>query len=99
MTFETHRDLSEHVEHNHTTVCVDLDGRGTWEVAIPDRPDHLVCQTFADARRVAYAYATRRRACELIVRDAYHRVLQRELLDGVGDCKRAVNVKPTCEGG
>jgi hypothetical protein len=44
--------------------------------------DPVTCETFDDARRVAYRRAARARPCELIVHDAYHRVLHRELIDG-----------------
>jgi hypothetical protein len=76
---------SEHAEKDRATIRVDLGGRGAWEVVLPDRPDHLTCQTLADAQRTASAQAARRRPCELIVRDAYHRVLHRELVNGMGD--------------
>jgi hypothetical protein len=40
-----------------------------------------MCGTLADARRVAYQCAARRHPCELVVCDAYHRVMQREIID------------------
>jgi len=64
------------------TVNVDCTARGAWEVELPDRREHVKCETLDDAKRVAYLSATRRHPCELIVRDAYHRVLHRELIDG-----------------
>ena len=57
------------------TVRVDRTGRGAWEVAMPDQRELVTCETLDDARRVAYLCAARRRPCELIVCDAYHRVL------------------------
>jgi hypothetical protein len=39
------------------------------------------CATLDDAKRVAYRRAADRPPCELIVRDAYHRVVDRELID------------------
>jgi hypothetical protein len=63
-----------------STICVDLDGHGHWDVAMSDPDTHLTCGTFDDARRVAHQRATRRRPCELVVRDAYHRVVSRELM-------------------
>jgi hypothetical protein len=68
-----------------TTVNVDCTARGAWEVELPDSPEHVKCETLDDAKRVAYLCAAHRHPCELIVRDAYHRVLHREFIDGDGD--------------
>ncbi len=65
---------------NPTTVRVDIGVRGDWEVALPDRRERVTCATLEEARRVAYRCATHRRPCELIIRDAYHRVLQRQTI-------------------
>ena len=65
---------------NPTTVRVDISVRGAWEVALPDRRERVTCETLEEASRVAYRCATDRRPCELIIRDAYHRVLQRQLI-------------------
>jgi hypothetical protein len=66
------------------TVRVDLNRRGVWEVALSDRRERVPCETLDDARRVAYLCAAHTRPCELIVCDAYHRVLQREFINGHG---------------
>jgi hypothetical protein len=66
------------------TVLVDTNERGAWEIALPDQRARLTCETLDAARREAYRCATERRPCELIVRDAYHRVLSRELVHGPG---------------
>ncbi len=70
------------------TVRVDLDRRGNWEIALSaqrdplsDQRDRITCETLADARRVAYRYATHRHPCEIVVFDAYHRVVQHEIID------------------
>ena len=63
-------------------VRVDRDWRGAWEVALPQPCERVRCETLGEARRVARLYAAQRCPCELIVRDAYHRVLQHELIDG-----------------
>lgn len=63
------------------TISVDPDGRGAWEVTVRNELSHVECRTLDDARRVAYRSASGRRPCELIVRDAYHRVIQRTLID------------------
>jgi len=67
------------------TVRVDRTRRGAWEVAMPDGRELVTCETLEDAERVAYLCAARRRPCELIVCDAYHRVLHRVLIDGHDD--------------
>jgi hypothetical protein len=67
------------------TVRVEHDGRGGWSVAMPNQRSRVICETFDDARRVAYLCAARTRPCELIVHDAHHRVLHREHIDGHRD--------------
>jgi len=67
------------------TVRVDRTRRGAWEVAMPDGRELVTCETLEDAERVAYLCAARRRPCELIVCDAYRRVLHRVLIDGHDD--------------
>ena len=67
------------------TVRVDLDRRGNWEVMLSDGRDRVACETLADARRVAHRYAAHRHPCEIVVFDAYHRVLQREIVDDDDD--------------
>ena len=67
------------------TVRVDRTRLGAWEVAMPDEHDAVTCETLEDAERVAYLCAARTRPCELIVCDAYHRVLHRLLIDGHDD--------------
>ena len=66
------------------TVRVDLNGHGGWDVALPDDSEPVTCETLEQARRVAYENAANRNPCELIVCDAYHRVLHRELVSGGG---------------
>jgi hypothetical protein len=63
------------------TLCIDPDGRGAWDLVISEDMEHVSCATLDDAKRVAYRRAADRRPCELIVRDAYHRVIDRELID------------------
>lgn len=70
------------------TLCIDPDGRGAWDLVISEETEHISeetehvsCATLDDAKRVAYRRAADRRPCELIVRDAYHRVIGRELID------------------
>lgn len=67
------------------TVRVQHDGRGGWSVAMPNQRGQVTCETFDDARRVAYLCAAHTRPCELIIHDASHRVLHRELINGHHD--------------
>jgi hypothetical protein len=67
---------------NPITVCVDHNVRGAWDIELSDERDPVTCKTLDEATRVAYRCAADRRPCELIVRDAYHRVLRHELVNG-----------------
>lgn len=73
-----------------TTVRMGRNGRGIWEIAMPDGRESFTCETFGDARRAAYLCATRACPCELIVRDAYGRVVQRELIDCDHEARQAL---------
>ena len=64
------------------TVCVDRNDHGDWQVALPDQREPVTCETLDDARRIAYLCAAERRPCELVVRDAYHRVVEHDYLVG-----------------
>lgn len=63
------------------TIRVDFDGHRGWEVELGDA--RITCETLDDARRIAFLKAARRRPCELVVRDAYHRVIECEHIDDV----------------
>jgi len=67
-------------------VRVDFGGRGRWEVKLPDQFARVRCDTLDDARAMAHVCAERRGPCELIVCDAYHRVLLREFVTGDDGC-------------
>jgi hypothetical protein len=56
--------------------------RGRWEVLTPGRPGRISCETLEDARRIAYLPVAHGHHCELIIRDAYNRVMEHELIDG-----------------
>jgi hypothetical protein len=58
-----------HVRHSHA---------GSWEIEIPGRDVHVRCESFDDARRIAYLCAAHCHPSELIVYDAYDRVMQHE---------------------
>ncbi len=62
------------------TVRVDLGRAGGWEVALPDQRELVRCRTLDEAQRVAYHCASHEHPCEVVVFDAYHRVLRRELV-------------------
>jgi len=64
-----------------TTIRVD--GRnGGWEVAVSEPDEHVPSGSLEEARRVAYDRAAATGPCEVVVRDAYHRVVQREVRAG-----------------
>ena len=63
------------------SIRVDFNGQGGWEVDLDDA--RITCESLDDARRIAFLKAARRRPCELVVRDAYHRVIEREHIDAV----------------
>jgi hypothetical protein len=64
-----------------STVYVDINRHGGWEVLPPDASQPIGCETLDAARRAAHRCAERSRPCGVVVRDAYHRVSQRELID------------------
>lgn len=61
------------------SIQVEFDAHGGWEVGLDDV--RIACETLDDARRIALLKAAHRRHCELVVRDAYHRVIQRQHID------------------
>ncbi len=62
-------------------VRIEPNRRGGWTVARPAPLVALRCETLDDAHRLAYLSVADTLPCELIVRDAYHRVLRHELID------------------
>ena len=61
------------------TVRIDMNRHGAWEVDASDERERVVCPTLADAKRRAQTVA-RGRPSELLVYDAYHRLLEHERL-------------------
>jgi hypothetical protein len=65
-------------------------------VVLPDGRDSVTCETLDDACRLAVVYAVRILPCELVVRDAYHRVIDHEMINrrsataGLGSARYAV---------
>jgi hypothetical protein len=51
-----------------------------WEVAVSSRQQRLICPTFQEAARRGYQLAADEADCEVVVHDAYHRVVRRERL-------------------
>lgn len=80
MSVDARHRAVEHMPIATVMVRVEHDGRGGWQVALPNR-DRITCRTLDQARREAYVSAPRAERCELIVHDAYHRVLSRELVN------------------
>jgi hypothetical protein len=64
------------------TVRVLLNARGQWEVVLPGRRRPLRCRDLDEAQRAAYVFAERSRPCEVVVHDAYHRVVRRDVING-----------------
>jgi hypothetical protein len=64
-----------------SAVRVDLNTHGEWEIELPDQSQPVTCETLEDAQRVAYLCAAHRSPCELIVCDAHHRALRREVIN------------------
>ncbi|HSO98080.1 MAG TPA: hypothetical protein VLP43_03940 [Solirubrobacteraceae bacterium] len=62
------------------TICVQRHPRGDWEVIGPDRQARISCETLEDARRIAHLSLIHAHSGELIVRDAYNRIVEHELL-------------------
>ena len=82
MRSKTETNVGPDVQQDPITVRIELNRRALWEVGISDQIDRVTCETLDDARRVAYLCVAHTRPCELIVRDAYHHVLQHEFVDG-----------------
>jgi hypothetical protein len=61
-------------------IRLDMDGHGHWDVVSSDPQTHVVCASLDDARRVAFGRAARR-PCELVVCDAYHRVVLHQVIE------------------
>lgn len=59
------------------TVEVCRSDGGAWEVLLPDGAQLTTCETLSAARRVARSWAQQNPPSELIIRDAYHRVMLR----------------------
>jgi Uncharacterized protein conserved in bacteria (DUF2188) len=67
-------------------VDVTPDLRGGWDLRFSDRRPRQRCDTLAAAVHLAHQYAEESHPCELVIRDAYHRVVSHEFS---GDAARA----------
>jgi hypothetical protein len=63
-----------------STIRVRLGKRGAWQVSLAGRQECTICPTLEGARRLAQMTAERCHPCELIILDAYHRVLEYAVL-------------------
>lgn len=63
-----------------SSVTVNATRRGGWEVSCPESDFRIRCETLDDARRLARRCAARTSPCDLVVHDAYNRVVEHELI-------------------
>ncbi len=66
-------------------VHVDLSRYGSWGVTLPDQLNPINCGSLYEARRVAYRLAAGWHPCEVVMCDAYHRVVDHQLIDSYED--------------
>jgi hypothetical protein len=69
------------------SVRVSYNARGPWDVVQAGEAEHTTCETLEDAQRVGYLFAARKTPCELIVCDAYRRVVRREVVRHRADAR------------
>jgi hypothetical protein len=55
------------------------------DIELSDQDSRVSCETLEEAERVAHICAAYRQPCELVVCEAYHRVLHRDLIDANAD--------------
>jgi hypothetical protein len=77
-----------------TTVRVDPGPAGTWRITFADRPQLITTESLTETIRLARRLAEPAPPAELIVCDAYHRVIQRELCGGAGVPESAPTARP-----
>ncbi len=63
----------------------DVNQRGDRDIELSDQDGRVSCDTPEEAERVAHICAAYRQPCELVVCEAYNRVLHRELIDASAD--------------
>jgi hypothetical protein len=84
-TGELPRNIAERLSQSPRTVRVDLNGHGAWEITLPAQLDPINCESLYEARRAAYRFAAHWHPCEVVMCDAYHRVMHRQLIDSYED--------------
>ncbi len=67
------------------TIRVDLNRHGAWEITLPVGLDPIKCKSFNEAKAAAYRSAARWHPCEVVMCDAYHRVVHRNVIDSFED--------------
>jgi hypothetical protein len=67
------------------TIRVDLNRHGAWEITLPVKLDPINCESLYEARRAAYRFAAHWHPCEVVMYDAYHRVVHRKRIDSHED--------------
>ena len=68
------------------TVSVDRNRDGSWGITLPAKHDPISCGTLGEARLAAYRLAAHWHPCEIVMFDAYHRVVHRK---SIGRCEDA----------
>ncbi|MGO9971937.1 MAG: hypothetical protein ACLP01_03720 [Solirubrobacteraceae bacterium] len=66
-------------------MSVDRNRDGSWGITLPAKHDPVSCGTLGDARLAAYRLAAHWHPCEVVVFDAYHRVVHRKSIDRYED--------------
>jgi hypothetical protein len=74
--------------HSVVAVKVTFNAHGTWDVSLPDGSSSVTCATLEDATNFAHAYAAAHKPYELVIHDAYHRVMVRETVGEAGTTTR-----------
>jgi uncharacterized protein DUF2188 len=73
-------------EPGATLWCVKVDVtpnlRGGWDVRFSDLRPRQRCDTLAAAVHLAHVSAQQSHPCEVVIHDAYHRVVGHEFIDG-----------------
>jgi hypothetical protein len=69
----------------YRSVIVNPDRRGGWEVADIERRVRIPCKTLVDARKEAFRRAVGTSPCDVVVHDAYNRVVEHTLVERTTD--------------
>ncbi len=67
------------------TIRADLNRHGAWEITLPVQLDPINCKSLDEARHAACRFAAHWHPCEVVMFDAYHRVVHRKLIDSFED--------------